>query len=509
MLDRNLLKAGDSVFPLPIGLPVTLTYNIDGRLTSVTSEVAEGQDVKLLSLFLKNSYAPARILTNNGTAQVKGVVYSMNMYSECLGRIPRSQAAQIISDMESGENLVFGAGYANVSSINMNTLSQVRTWLQSNKINLLPSFIIPLGELEKSCDRALKATDLSYQQLMGFFIYRGKDFIEYYIGNSWDKITYIGAFLDESGHIRCNVSTELGLNTVLSFYEVAKLCLYTDDIVLVDKNNHFEFNLSAYQRKEVPDFTYTCPICGKKYVVDSEYTLCPDPHCTSRLYPDVVNFAQKLNLPDLTYTEYIEYVQNGAFVKLSDVLMFSEYQDYEIKVAVPDLLEAIIPFRCVRNRQSIWELYNKCNGSWDSVNHYIINPQEIQQDLKIYDQDLINWLTDAENQNTILDIVSYSNIVFTQEAKRFEGSPIFRKTSIAITGTFRHGNYSDISSILLSYDAKVSDGKDAEICIVGDIKENVDSRIVKSVKDRGGFIYTETEFFNKYGIDDDLQQLVR
>lgn len=509
MLDRNLLKAGDSVFPMPIGIPVTLKYDLNGKLVEVSVDNKTENSDLLFSYFIKYSYAPARILTNNGYATVKGVLYSGDSYYEELGIIPECQIDSMIEDIKLGQEFVFCAGYADVTSINMNTLAQVRTWLQSNKFQILPNFIIPLGDLDDACKRALKATDINYQNLMGFYIYRGTEFVQYFLHYEWDKITYLDAFLDTSGNIRCNVSTALGKNEVLSFYEVATLNLYSEDIILVDKEGHFTFNMSSYLRSDKPDYSYTCPMCGKQYVVGDEYTKCPNVHCYSRLYDDLCHFVSKLNLPDLDYAEYVQSIEEGKLTKFSDILLLPQYRDFEIKVSLPDLLEAIIPYGPVRNRTTIWDLYNKCNGSLNSIQHYIENPEDIYGDLQIDDSDLSVWLMDTYNANTILEIIQYTNVVLTQEVKKFEGSPIFRETPIAITGTFKHGSYAEISSILLSYNAKVSNGRDAEICIVGDIPENVDGRIIQDVKSRGGYVYSESEFFYKYGIDEDLEQCIR
>lgn len=506
MLNGNLLKAGDSVFPLPIGIPVVLEYDNSGKLISATID-SDGRSV--YSEIIKYTDVPARILTNNGYAVIEGILYSGLPYSESLGQIPSGQLDSMVSDLQSGQPFEFCAGIANVTSINLKTLSQVRTWLQSNKFNILPNFIIPLGDLEKACDRALTATNLSKQDLMGFYIYRGKDLIKYYINLKYDKVENISVYLDPSGYVHAQLETSLENTINTSYHEVASKCIFTGDTIVLNESNKIEYNETWLTRRDDPDTSYTCPLCGRKYFIKDEFERCPNPHCYSTMYEDLKHFTNSLNLPELPYEEYVEAVNNSVITKFSDILLLPQYRDYEIEVAVPDLLDAIIPIPDVRNRESIWELYSRCNGSWDSITHYLLYPQDIAGDLGIIDTQLSTWLLDKVNANSILDVFQYSNIKLVAQTKKFNGSPIFRKTPIALTGKFRHGSYKEIESILLSYDATVSTLDKADICIIGDIKEDINGVEVNRLRQRGGYVYDECEFFKKFQIDEDLAQMVR
>ena len=92
----------------------------------------------------------------------------------------------------------------------------------------------------------------------------------------------------------------------------------------------------------------------------------------------------------------------------------------------------------------------------------------------------------------------------------FDGAPIFRNKTIYITGTFKHGNTADIKAILESYSATVVTDFDNYIqCVlVGDIKDGINGTAILAARELNLPMFTESEFFAKYEIDEDLEKFL-
>ena len=92
----------------------------------------------------------------------------------------------------------------------------------------------------------------------------------------------------------------------------------------------------------------------------------------------------------------------------------------------------------------------------------------------------------------------------------FDGAPIFRNKTIFITGTFKHGSLADIKSILESYSATVVTDFDSYIqCVlVGDIKEDIEGQAIIAARELHLPIFSESEFFARYEIDEDLEKFL-
>ena len=76
---RNFLKPGDFVIPMPIGIHMTLQYNISGNLEKVyTGFDSERIDrtSDMMNLVIQNKTAPPKIHITKGTTWVKGVLYT-------------------------------------------------------------------------------------------------------------------------------------------------------------------------------------------------------------------------------------------------------------------------------------------------------------------------------------------------------------------------------------------------------------------------------------------------
>ena len=77
-----------------------------------------------------------------------------------------------------------------------------------------------------------------------------------------------------------------------------------------------------------------------------------------------------------------------------------------------------------------------------------------------------------------------------------------------ITGSFAHGSLAEITSILASYSAAVTQTFSTAVnCVlVGDLNENTNAFAVKSARKSAIPVMQESEFFKQYDIDSDLAE---
>ena len=505
MPERNRLQAGTYVEPLPLGLPVTLKYKDNGVLETVYIGYFDNtweQSKEIYEYLLESNAAPIHLDVKDGTMFVRGVLYSGNEYDAC-GDVPEGIESQVIFDIENGVFHNFFAGQITSSSIDFSSINATRTWLQTHKFNILPGYLVPHDDSTRSIKQLMEASEFEYETIFGYFIFDNNDFFIEYTNIAIDEIENSDVYLDKAGYIHCDVKLTFKGRRQISFYDRQRLGLDTKCKVILDDIGEISCRYPVDETIS-SSFNYSCPMCGCVYVVEDEFTRCPDIHCVSRLFSDINHFLAVLELPQWEYAAYLAALDNG-FKKFSDVMLFEPYKDEEVVVSLSTLIDAVIPIWAVRNRESIWKLYSLCNGSQESIEFYINNPMRIPIDLHIDDQSLVNWLNDEKNLENLLDIISYSNFVLTGAEKKFEGAPIFRDKKIYLTGKFVHGSYIEIASILRSYGAAISGPEDADCCIIGDIPEDIDGHKVNMIKNRGAAIFNEMEFFKKYEIDDDLQ----
>lgn len=509
MLERNLLKAGEYVVSVPLGVKVTLQYKPTGTLEKVwigydSDNFNDEKDSKILcSQIFKNSKVPNRVGTNNGSVFVEGILYT-DKYPNLAGSLDseiQKAIIDIIINNEADYNFFAGSAYA--TSINLGGALQIRNWLKLQGFNILPGCLMLTGDPDDIIKKSLQLTSFKYELLMGYFVF-DKTQNEYLSLNKSQKIIDdIQVYLDKNGYVRSQISFTDDTKLSISYFEMCCKELYPNDLVILDDEGNI---ITKYPLLDVQimQHSYTCPFCGKIYLVNDEYAKCPDTHCFSRSYSDINHFLNTLNLPNLEYSRYLELIDCGKLNTFSDILLIDELSSCIIETSFYQILDAIIPIWAVRNREVIWNLCSTCNNSWDSLEYYISNPNLISSDLGITDQSLVSWLSDTKNVSTIKEFLNYTNIVISSDIKKFNGAPIFRGKNIWITGRFLHGSTSEIESILRSYSANITPAEKADCGIVGDVLEGIDGSKVNMLKNKNIPVFTESEFFNKYQIDEDL-----
>ena len=171
---------------------------------------------------------------------------------------------------------------------------------------------------------------------------------------------------------------------------------------------------------------------------------------------------------------------------------------------------AAIPTSVVPNIEILERFANKCNNSVESVVYYLENPLRIETDLDIMDpivRRLAKWLEDPYNVSTLTTI--FARVKISEKLQKFDGAPIFRGNTIAVTGKFKRGDYREIESILMSYAATVvpsiERGQDLpDVILVGSLNEGISGELIQKAKLHNIPIVYEDEFFVKYEIDQDL-----
>jgi len=506
MLTRNLLKAGDYVEPLPLGLPITIQYDESGKIVKVWEGFESNlgdPDKQLLGDLIKYGKLPLHVDAKNGTVFVRGVVYTGKKYDEVLGSLPTCIFPSIKSDIHQNYNFNFFAVSMEAKNMNFVGSMQIRNWLNRNGFLLIPGFVIANSDVELYIRNQLQDTAFNYEDVFGYFIFRGTNSFFGYLTKHRDKITHYNRFLDNQGYEQCKLTMVLQSEYYISSYMFDYWSLSTGSIVEFDANGLI---IQTYPKASlsIMQFNRTCSICGKHYIAFDEFSRCGDIHCLSRSYFDILHFLRGLNLPEISYDVYMDNVKNKNLTVFSDILGLSCYQDFEINISYYQLLDAIIPISAVRNRSVIYEYCTRCNNSWETIEYYMDHCNFIEIDLNLKNNELVNWFSDVYNRNCVKDILLYTNVVVSSELKKFDGSPIFRDKNIYLTGKFSHGNIEEVSAILRSYSAKITDYVAADCAIIGDIPENINGSHIKYIESKGLPVFNESEFFSRYEIDEDL-----
>ena len=174
------------------------------------------------------------------------------------------------------------------------------------------------------------------------------------------------------------------------------------------------------------------------------------------------------------------------------------------------MISAVIPKSDVSSA-IISQFVTNCNNTLQTVKFYISHPDRIALNLSLRSADasrLMRWLSSADNRTLLLEVLDYPRIKFSGVGAKFIGTPMFRNKVIMITGKFTHGDIGEIIAILQSYSATVVTKFDGTVqCIVvGDIPEDVDGSAIRNARNHSVAVYSESEFFARFQIDDDLAQ---
>ena len=517
MFVRNLLQAGDYVTVVPAGIRITLQYNARGSLELVY--VGYGDDktlhLELLTPILQSGDVPSHLPITNATSYVYGCLYTGEIY-KVEGRFDTSVESNYVTEyLQDPLRFHFFACHMESYAVGMNTPVSIQRWMKTVGFNVLPGYIVPSSITEDKFPLMLNLDvyPFRYPRIMNYVRFRNGSF-EFVSPNIRQMVVKsIKKYTSYDGYILATIESHM-LGTINTTYaDVVNFNIHKNSIILVNDDNVIIDCFNDKSIKKTHDRKITCEYCGKLITVPetSMRFRCEESHCVSTMLDRVNHMLVNLGLEKVTSERLKEFSKTvGNVISLPDILEMDEYKEAKITIDAPKLLSAVVP-SSVLPRFSDWTVFcNSCNNSIESIVYYLKNPDKMMFDLNldsaIYRR-LYDWLLEPENLFDITGMIDHPNINVLSTGKKFDGAPIFRGKSIYVTGKCAHGSFEDIRAILSSYSAEVYDRFNTAVdCVViGGLHEGVSGKSVQKAKMMGIPIFEESDFFQSYDIDTDIE----
>lgn len=530
---KTFCKPASTVCAVPAGLPVKLQYNEHGLIQKFTigfdltlDPVYEDSDVGEFNyneLFLKvKGFVPATIMTTGGTTWVYGVLYSDRIPCD-EGILPQALFNSYIKDIIAGGRYEFYAGYVHSLAASFNGPLVIRNFLAANRFNMLPQVVVPVNMSDETLQMLMKPGAYPFKSafMAGFFIfedlkcrYSSVKLLQIDVTND------IEPFVDSDGYLKGEVVTQSGRTYLFNYSALLHHGAEKGCTLLVERDSAdsalsilaTRIGTGAEKVPETFSHDIKCPVCGKVYHAgaDDAPVQCDDPHCLSHGFNDAVKMMKVLNLPSLSYNSYKALVDSREIICLTDLLELPPCKDQEIKTTLATAMYAVIPTSVVPNFDILERFANKCNNKVETVVYYLENPRRIETDLDLTDpivRRFAAWLEDPYNITTLTTI--FSQVKIDSKLQKFDGAPIFRGNTIAVTGKFKRGDYPEIEAILRSYAANVvpsiEKGEDLpDVVLIGSLNDSISGAMVQKAKTHNIPIMYEDDFFVRYEIDKDL-----
>lgn len=530
---KTFCRPSSTLSVVPAGLPVKLEYNEHGLLSKFTIgfsidldphyEDPDAGEFNYNELFQRiKAFVPNMISTTGGTTWIFGIFYSDRIPCN-EGMIPQALYKSYIEDMINGGQYKFYAGYVHSLAASFVGPLVIRNFLGTCKFATLPQIIVPVSMTDETLQMLTRTGNYPFNKdfIAGFFVfedmacrYASVNLLQIEVTNE------ISPYVEADGFLKGEVVTQSGRSYVFNYSALVHHGVEKGCTLLVERDPEdigltiLATRIGSGAEKVCDNIgqEVKCPVCGKVYRVgqDDAPIQCDDPHCLSRLYNDAVKMMEVLGLPSLSYNSYKALVDSKKIICLTDLLELPPCKDQEVRTSLANAMYAVIPAEVVPNFSILERFANKCNNSVESVVYYLNNPRRIETDLDITDpmvRKLVIWLEDPYNVSTITTILSQVKI--DAKLQKFDGAPIFRGNTIAITGKFKRGDYPEIESILMSYAAKVIPsielGEDLpDVLLIGSLNEGISGQMVQKAKIHNIPIAYEDDFFVQYEIDQDL-----
>lgn len=533
---KTFCKPSATVALMPAGLPIRIQYNEHGLAQAVRIgfdehidankylESASSVDDATLKELLQRikGFVPQAISLTGGTTWVYGVMYTGKIPCE-EGPIPAALYDAYVKDIINGGYYQFYAGFVRSLAASFQGPLVTKNFLTSNGFNCLPQMVIPVSMSDDTLQMMMNTnwSPFKYPFIAGFFIfeelncrYASSNLLQIKVTNEPDP------FVDIDGYLKGEVITESGRTYTFNYsaiihHGVSKGCTLLVERETADSALDIlvtRLSPEADRMLETMNHDVKCPVCGKVYKAGlSDAPIeCDDPHCLSHEYYTAQKMMEVFKLPSFSYNSYKSLVESKTIICLTDLLEVPICKDQEIKVSLAEAMYAAIPTSVVPNIEILERFANKCNNSVESVVYYLENPLRIETDLDIMDpivRRLAKWLEDPYNVSTLTTI--FARVKISEKLQKFDGAPIFRGNTIAVTGKFKRGDYREIESILMSYAATVvpsiERGQDLpDVILVGSLNEGISGELIQKAKLHNIPIVYEDEFFVKYEIDQDL-----
>lgn len=519
MYVNGVLKAGQYVLPVPVGLPAVLQYGENGVLEKVFKRFgADRIDITddVFDSVYSNQIAPIKVPIKDGTTWVTGVFYR-DKFLDYDGKLPEciedSMVAAIVSN---SDNIQFYAGTVESLAVVFRGATPIRQWLQMSRFKVLPGWLLP-ARVDRQTVSSLFSDGrfhFKYPLISHYIVFDNQDVRIVCTELSQHTVCSRTGFTDTYGNIKVKLqSVGADWSTTVDYSDIVKYQIHKGTIVVQDKYDKviYAFAKESIFRAPISN-TLNCSWCGKQIrVPDSGQCQCSSSHCLSTMYPDVVHFLNSLKLPEMSFEHYKSYVDSGDITSFADIMLLPEYREYKLDVTLTTLFRAIIPNLLVPNSNVIQLFVSNCNNSTSVIHHYIYHPESIYSDFDMHGMDvdrLVDWLSDLSHAQLLETLMYSEQFQITGPTRKFDGSPILRGWRICLTGTFQHGSNEEVASILRSYSAEVTSRFDESVTavIVGDLNDSTNGIYIRNAKNLNLPVISESAFFSKYEIDEDLKQ---
>lgn len=525
IINKELLKAGNYLEVVPTGIHCTLKYNDKGILEKVyttTDTITDDSphlDLATVAELEKADILMQRIALTQGITYVQGVLHpskTIPMSAELYEGLNEFMLGDI---KEHPKNYMFYAVVVTHPSIKYMGAMPMRSRLTTLGFKTLPGYAINQDMKETEFEQVVKTSNYPFKfpVIQGYYVMTSKDIEFVSAGTFQTVVKKVTPFTNEDGYINAILHNN-DVDVLLSYTDVCNFNIQPGTYIVLDKNNTVIYSEPTdIKSKENVSRETKCPICGKLTKVPAKgFTTCSDEHCVSRIYNNIKQITNILNLPALSFDEFTKMItkKNKDITCIADILNLDRYKDIKITTKLSTLLHAVIPVSVVPNEEYFIQFVNSA-GSLESVIYYLHNPGTIAGDLRlnpIMTERLTKWLYDNFNVLMLDTFLNYENITIEVSTKKFDGAPIFRNKNICITGKFRNGSLTEIMSILESYSARVfasvngTNINKIDCVLVGNLRGE-DPEIVTLAQEYSKPIYEELEFFKSYEIDKDLAKL--
>ena len=518
----NVMKAGDYLTPVPVGLPITLQYNFSGNLEIVYLRFGNDRiDVtsELMDTLRKYHTVPAIVHLKKGITTVRGVLYTAEMMYDS-GHLPYCVEASLKAKfLKNPSQFNFFAATWDSSEGVVQGPTPIKQMLNMSKFKSLPGWLVPTGMNREILRRFVTYPSYTFNpdMLTNYIIFRGDQVIYHSTQMKQFVVSKVVKYTDEAGFIKARVyasnpiDDRFGSFISVDYPEVVKWDIQTDTLIVLDAVNQIILSRQTTDKKrQKRSNQLACTQCNKAFTVPKEGQVsCPDLHCVSHLIPHIKQFIAVSNLPSLEVDTLSELVSSKKLTCVPDIFTLPGYRDVSIDMTLSDILRSLVPFIYIPRVDAMKLFAGACNNNIERFSYYCNNPEAIVSDLGISHPDipkLTAWLGDNYNLADISSLLSAPQIVVAKQDKKFDGVPMFRGKSIFLTGKFIRGSLADIGSILSSYSATIlyTFNDTADCIIVGSMLEDIDGESVQRARSLGIAVFEEDSFFLKYEIDADI-----
>ena len=511
---KTVCRPGAYIEAVPAGLLAKLQYNQRGLLEKICIEQGEGTELREVDkqLFtLLAEFVPNSVGLSGGTTWVSGVFYTPNI-PHTSGKIPFCLYDEYEKMVRAGEQFTFYASTAKSNASSIKGPMIIRNWLEMSKFNTLPGIVVPQNFTEDTLKMLFNTTTTKfvYPYISGYVIF--ENLVDRYVEEDLyqTKIKSLSAKLTEYGEMKAHLTTDTG-KIVVPYSDAVMFDAQCGSSILFVGGTSKILSARKYDTKKRDRLARTleCPVCHKMYAVPlSGPVLCDDPDCASRMFSQICRMTAMFKLPAMDGDKFLKLVKDKQILALSDVLDLPEYKELKFDASVAEVLAAATPVEICADTSVFEQIAHACSQNIKTLMYYLNNPSRMLMELNVHSvpgERFAKWLETNSNILTIEALLSRVHI----KSKDFNipcAAPIFRGRKFILTGGFKRGNYHDIVSILANYGAEVTTDIDEhpDCIVVGSLLSNIDGNILRKGDAAHIVRYDEDDFFESFGIDDDM-----